>query len=456
MTTTLFARQALTASGWRKNVSIDIDSDGKISAISDASVMPQNAYGVLLPSIGNLHSHSFQRAMAGLAEKSSDKPFDDFWTWRQVMYRFLELLTPEDVVSISAMVQMEMLESGYASVAEFHYLHHGPAGQRYDQVDEMSACLFRSAMETGIGYTHLPVLYTRGGLDNRALNSGQQRFGCSMDEFEFLHSTLNTKLSELPNDFVLGVAPHSLRAVSSEQLHLVSSLSNETPIHIHIAEQQNEVDEVSSYLGSPPVRWLLDNLDVNDRWCLIHATHANNDEIRDMANANAIAGLCPITEANLGDGIFDAKSFVEQNGRFGIGSDSNVKIALSEELRMLEVSQRLRDQRRVVLTDDTTSSNGRFLYERAALGGATALGRNSGAIQIGTLADLVALDDQHPMLIELDSDTILDTWIFASSDDIVTDVWAAGRHMVKAGSHIKHSDISIRYKDTISKLRKAL
>lgn len=456
MTSTLFARQALTSTGWRKDVSVEVDQEGRIASISDVEKMPNYAFGVLLPAISNLHSHSFQRAMAGLAEQRSAQAFDDFWSWRKVMYRFLELLTPDDVESIAAQVQMEMLESGYAAVAEFHYLHHAPDGAQYDHAPEMSERLFQSALNTGIGYTHLPVLYSRGGLDNRPLNGGQLRFGCDIDQFNTLHSALNTRLATLPKDFVLGVAPHSLRAVSNEGLTEAVRLCPTTPVHIHIAEQQNEVNEVSASLGTRPIRWLFDNMPVDKRWCLIHATHTDADELTSMANAEVIAGLCPLTEANLGDGIFNGEAYLAQQGKFGIGSDSNVRIALSEELRMLEVSQRLRDQRRIVLSTESVRSNGRYLYQQAALGGAQALGRDSGRIQVGALADLVALDDQHHALASLTEDTVLDTWIFASSDDIVSDVWAAGRHVVQAGMHIKHTEISNRFKQTISKLRQAL
>ncbi|MGB1868304.1 MAG: amidohydrolase family protein, partial [Porticoccaceae bacterium] len=233
-------------------------------------------------------------------------------------------------------------------------------------------------------------------------------------------------------------------------------LNPQTPVHIHIAEQQNEVNEVVQALGTRPIRWLLDNIEVDNRWCLVHATQADQRELVDFAKSGAVAGLCPITEANLGDGIFNAPQFIEQGGRFGIGSDSNVKIALSEELRMLEMSQRLRDRRRVILSSQATASSGRFIYEHAAAGGAQALGRNAGSIHVGALADLVALDDQHYSLAGLTDDRILDTWIFASADNIVSDVWAAGRHLVSEGRHRQREAISCQFLQTIKRLRSAL
>ena len=456
MATTIFAKQALTASGWQENIALSIDGNGRISDISAATGNENSNVGILLPALSNLHSHTFQRAMAGLAEQRGSNPIDDFWSWRKVMYRFLEILSPEDIEVIAAQVQMEMLESGYAASAEFHYLHHNHNGAHYDNIGELSERLFQASLQSGIGYTHLPVLYMRGGLDDRELQGGQRRFACDLDQFEKLFTSLSSSMAELPNDTVLGVAPHSLRAVSKEGLIMSSRLDNNTPIHIHIAEQQSEVNDVVHALGSRPIRWLLDNLDVDERWCLIHATHTEPSELIDFANSGAVAGLCPITEANLGDGIFDALTFVQHGGRYGVGSDSNVKIGLSEELRMLEVSQRLRDQRRVVLSSEEMPSNGRFLYSHAAIGGAQALARDSGRIEVGALADLVALNDQHYSIAALSNDTVLDAWIFACDDDIVSDVWAAGRHMVRDGQHVLRDVISNKFLHTIKRLRQQL
>ncbi|MFT6033165.1 MAG: formimidoylglutamate deiminase [Arenicella sp.] len=456
MATTIFANQALTSSGWQHNIAVSIDDNGRIADIYAATGNEEKKVGILLPALSNLHSHAFQRAMAGLAEHRGSNPVDDFWTWRKVMYRFLEILSPDDIEVIAAQVQLEMLESGYAASAEFHYLHHHHDGTQYHNIGELSERLFQASLTSGIGYTHLPVLYMRGGLDDRALQGGQKRFANDLDQFEALFASLTVSISELPNDAVLGVAPHSLRAVSKDGLLMASRLDNKTPIHIHIAEQQSEVNDVVQALGARPIRWLLDNIEVDKRWCLIHATHTDNAELIDLAKSGAVAGLCPITEANLGDGTFDALKFFENGGRYGIGSDSNVKIGLSEELRMLEVSQRLRDQRRVVLSSQQLPSNGRFLYSHAATGGAQALARDSGRIEVGALADLVALNDEHYSIAGLSNDTVLDTWIFACGDDIVSDVWAAGRHMVKDGQHIRRDDINHKFLQTMKRLRKQL
>ena len=456
MVTTISARQALTANGWRENVTVSIADDGRIAEVMDGTSDTCHSVGVLLPGLSNVHSHSFQRAMAGLAERRGHHAHDDFWTWREVMYRFLELLTPDDVEAIAAQVQMEMLEAGYAAQAEFHYLHHAPGGGAYNQMDEMSQRHFAAADMTGAGYTHLPVLYMQGGLDGRDLAGGQLRFGCDINRFEALYSALTASFASLPADFTLGVAPHSLRAVSRAGLDAALALAPNSPVHIHAAEQVGEVREVQHALGARPIAWLLANMPIDSRWCFIHATQMEPQETIDLARSAAVAGLCPLTEANLGDGIFDGPRFLEHGGKIGIGSDSNIRISIAEELCTLETTQRLRDRQRLVLTNDAKPSNGRTLYERAASGGAQAIGRDSGRIEAGAWADLTALDDSSHMLAALKGDTVLDTWIFAGDDSLVSDVWSAGRHVVAGGRHMRRDAITARYTETIIRLRDAL
>lgn len=453
MKTEIFARHALTPAGWLQDVLISIDENGLIAGVEEGGSAGDHTAGIVLPALSNLHSHCFQRAMAGLAENHGGNRGSDFWSWRQVMYRFLEALTPEDVTAIAAQAQMEMLQAGFAAQAEFHYLHHGPGGRRYDAIDELSNRQLDAAQITGIGYTHLPVLYMQGGLDGRALDGGQQRFGCSLDEFEKLMLAIRSRLAHMPADYVLGVAPHSLRAVPGYALEACERLAGDGPIHIHIAEQMAEVEEVTSFLKARPVQWLMENAPVDERWCLVHATHMDDGELIAMAGSGAVAGLCPVTEANLGDGIFRAADYLAAGGTFGIGTDSNVRVGLTEELRLLEVSQRLRDRKRLVLTSDDTASNGRLLFDKAAAGGARALGRNSGALEVGRYADLVALDDDHHSLCGLHGDALLDSWIFALSEGAVSDVWAAGRHMVQNGRHIRAREIETAFKATLKRLR---
>ncbi|WP_374646760.1 formimidoylglutamate deiminase [Tabrizicola sp.] len=452
--TVLWAEQALLADGWARGVRIRVDDSGRIAEVAAGQEPEGERHAILLPAPANLHSHAFQRAMAGVTERRGPDPRDSFWTWRQLMYRFLDRLGPEDVEAIAAFVQMEMLEAGYACNVEFHYLHHRPGGLPYDDLAEMSARIAAAARTTGIGLTLLPVLYQHGGCDGRALGPGQIRFGNDPERFARLMDGARAALAPLPPDTLLGVAPHSLRAVGPEALGGVVGLGD-GPIHMHLAEQLAEVEEVSAARGARPVRWLLDNAAVDGRWCLIHSTQMEPDETLALAATGAVAGLCPITESSLGDGIFDGVRWLGAGGRFGIGSDSNIRIALSEELRTLDYSQRLRDRSRAALARPDAST-GRVLFEGAARGGAQAAGRPSGAIAPGLWADLLALDGAAVDLIGKTGDTILDAWIFAGDDRMVLDVWSAGRHLVQGGRHIAREAIRARYVATLGRLKDAL
>ncbi|MFC2968202.1 formimidoylglutamate deiminase [Acidimangrovimonas pyrenivorans] len=447
---TLWAEQALLPEGWAQGVRIEV-AQGRIASVTPGAAPEGERQAVLLPAPANLHSHAFQRAMAGMTERRGPDPRDTFWTWRQLMFRFLDQLTPEDVEAIAAFVQMEMLEAGYAAVAEFHYLHHRPGGLPYDDLAELSARIAAAAEATGIGLTLLPVLYQQGGCDGRALGPGQIRFGNDPERFARLHDGAGRALAGLPADATLGVAPHSLRAVSRDGLAAAVALAPEAPLHMHLAEQVAEVAEVQAAWGARPVAWLLANHAVDERWCLIHCTQMEEAETEGLAATGAVAGLCPITEANLGDGIFDGVRYLRAGGRFGVGSDSNIRIALAEELRGLEYSQRLRDRGRAVLATPERSS-GRVLYEGAAQGGAQAAGRASGAIAEGMWADLLALDGGHTDLVGRQGDAVLDGWIFAGDDRMVTDVWAAGRHCVTDGRHPDHDAITARYRAAMAAL----
>lgn len=451
--TSIHAKTALLPDGWANDVLVEL-SAGRITCVTPGAKPQGETVDCLLPAPTNLHSHTFQRAMAGLTERRSAGQ-DSFWTWRRLMYRFLDQLTPQDVEAIAAMVMMEMAEAGYAAVAEFHYLHHGQGGARYGDVAEMSVRIAAAAAQTGLGLTHLPVLYQRGGCDDRPLTEGQLRFGNDPDQFAKLWQAAQGALKNLPADTVLGVAPHSLRAASPDGLSMAATLAPNAPIHIHVAEQVAEVTEVMSATGQRPVDWLLSHHDIDARWCLIHATHMTPDETEGLARSGAVAGLCPITEANLGDGIFDGARYLAANGRFGVGSDSNVRVSLSEELRLLEYSQRLGLKGRAIMATPEQSC-GRVLYEGAVQGGAQAAGRQAGAIAPGLWGDLVALDLGHPDVAGATGDTILDTFLFARDDRMVQALWSAGRPLVSAGRHFAHDRITKTYAATVARLRGAL
>ena len=448
---TIFAKQALLASGWADDVRVVVEGGQVASVHLNSTAMNSDVrVDTLLPALANVHSHSFQRAMAGMAEVRKAGR-DSFWTWRQVMYRFMERLTPDQIEAIAAQVFMEMQEAGYASVGEFHYVHHQKGGASYDSLAELSLRIMSAAQETGIGLTHLPVLYSYGGAGEVPLGEDQLRFGNEIDRFCRLVEDARAGLNNLPPDARIGIAPHSLRATSPNDLQALLNWRSDEPIHIHIAEQPKEVADIQGWLTARPVEWLLNNAPVGREWCLIHATHMTEFETRGMAESGCVAGLCPITEANLGDGPFNGRTYLEAGGRFGIGSDSNINISLTEELRTLEYSQRLRDLARNVLVVGE-GSVGQALYTRAATGGAQALGRRTGEIAEGNLADLVAIDSLDPALISLGKDQLLDGLVFAAKDRVVTDLWSAGRHCVTGGRHFAHETIFTRYRDSISDL----
>ncbi|WP_170328248.1 formimidoylglutamate deiminase [Ruegeria arenilitoris] len=440
------AKQALLPDGWGSDVAIVVGDDGRIDSVTPGAASGPATHDLVLPAQTNLHSHAFQRAMSGLTEARGPDPRDSFWTWRRLMYRFLDQLDPDQVQVIASLVYMEMLEAGYASVAEFHYLHHDVGGRPYDDLAEIAGRITAAATETGIGLTLLPVLYSNGGCDGRALQGGQRRFGNDLDQFLALHEKSAALIGKAADDYSIGVAPHSLRAVSTEALReLVTGSAEKSPIHMHLAEQVAEVEEVEAYLGARPVEWLLENHDVNDRWCLIHVTQMKDHETLGLAATGAVAGLCPITESNLGDGIFEGTTYLPAGGSFGVGSDSNVHISLFHELTTLEYSQRLRDRSRAALATPEKST-GRVLYEESARGGAQAGGRRSGQIKAGDWGDLIGLSTDTPALAGRGSDQLLDSLLFSGQGgNAITDVWSAGRHMVKNGRHALRDRIVADY-----------
>lgn len=444
----LHAATALLPDGWATDVRIRIEG-GRIAEVETG--VSGVGHGVILPAPVNLHSHTFQRAMAGLTEARTAGQ-DSFWTWRALMYRFLERLTPEDVQAIAAQAMVEMSEAGFGAVCEFHYLHHPVGGGTYADPAEMSARIALAARDTGLGLTHLPVIYEQGGVDGRALAGGQLRFGSSPEVYARLRDGAARALADLP-DAVLGAAPHSLRAVSRGTLDRVAAMTG-GPVHIHMAEQVAEVTEVQTAWGARPVEWALANLPLDPRWCMIHATQMTPAETMALAKTGAVAGLCPITEANLGDGIFDAPGWLAAGGAFGVGTDSNVRISLAEELRLLEYSQRLGLRARAVLADQR--STGRLIWEAAALGGAQAAGRGSGQIAVGQWADLLALNTGDLRLEGLVGDQLLDAFVFAGRDGLVSDLWSAGRHIVQGGRHITRDAVAARFRSTMQHLRNAL
>ncbi|KXF76637.1 N-formimino-L-glutamate deiminase [Paramesorhizobium deserti] len=430
----IHAECALLPGGWAHDVRISF-TDGLIASVeTDVEARPgDERHAAVLPGMPNLHSHAFQYGMAGLAERRGPSA-DSFWSWRDVMYRFALSMTPEQVEAVALQLYVEMLEAGFTRVGEFHYLHHDRDGSPYGDIAEMAARIVSAAGQSGIGLTLLPVFYAHSTFGGAAPNEGQRRFINDLDSFARLIDGCAPLLAGL-DGAVLGVAPHSLRAVTPGELAEVTGLLPQAPVHIHIAEQVKEVEDCIAWSGLPPVEWLLDNMDVDGRWCLIHATHMKDEETRRMAASGAIAGLCPVTEANLGDGTFQAPLFTAHGGRFGIGSDSNVLISIGDELRQLEYSQRLFHRARNVMAV-AEGSTGRALFDGAFAGGSAALGVSGEGIAVGQAADLVSLDTER--LAGARDDAILDGWIFAARAH-VDSVWVRGVKQVEGGRHHLHN-----------------
>ncbi|WP_256750720.1 formimidoylglutamate deiminase [Mesorhizobium sp. Mes31] len=447
--TDIFAEQALLPDGWHNNVRITL-AKGRIATVEPEStaLAGDERHSILLPGMPNLHSHAFQRGMAGLAELRGPST-DSFWSWREVMYRFALSMTPDQVEAVAAQLYVEMLEAGFSRVGEFHYLHHDRDGKPYANLAEMAERIAAAAGETGIGLTLLPVFYAHSSFGGAAPNEGQRRFINDVNRFSRLVEKSRECVGTL-NQAVVGVAPHSLRAATPEELAQVAAIAPDGPIHIHIAEQVKEVEDCLAWSGARPVEFLLGHAKVDQRWCLIHATHMTDAETVGMAKSGAIAGLCPITEANLGDGTFAAPLFTDHGGRFGVGSDSNVLIGLPDELRQLEYSQRLAHRARNVLAV-AGGSTGRALFDAALDGGSVALGAGASEISAGASADLVSLDANDPSLAGKTGDAILDAWIFANGSKVDC-VWVHGKKQVSGGRHARREAIAERFRNVMTAL----
>jgi formimidoylglutamate deiminase len=454
--TVLWAEAGLLPAGFAEGVRLEVDARGDLIAV-EAGAEPAEAErlsGVVLPGMPNVHSHAFQRAMAGRAERLAAGEAS-FWTWREVMYRFLGRIGPDELRTIAAQVYVEMLEAGYTAVGEFHYLHHQADGCPYADPAELSWAILEAQRASGIGLTHLPVLYMEGGFGGRPALAGQRRFVHEPERFADLLARLALRFADAP-DLRLGLAPHSLRAVPDQALPDVVALANgidaAAPIHMHIAEQVKEVHDCLEWCGARPVRHLFDVADVGPRWCLIHATHMDEAETEMLARSAAVAGLCPTTEANLGDGLFNLGGYLAAGGRIGIGSDSHVSISPIEELRWLEYGQRLGTLRRLIAASVEQPHCGARLWRGALAGGAQALGRRIGRLEPGGRADLIRLDAAHPILAGGRGDALLDALVFSGNVNPVRDVMVGGRWLVRDGSHLRRDEIAEAYRTTLRKL----
>ncbi|MBS0336379.1 MAG: formimidoylglutamate deiminase [Proteobacteria bacterium] len=451
-----YADEALLPTGWAARVRIEVDSGGTIVSVTAGAPAEgaERLAGPLLPGMANLHSHAFQRAMAGLAEVRG-APDDDFWSWRELMYKFAGRITPGQAASIARFLYIEMLKNGYTAVAEFHYVHNDAAGRPYANPAEMSLAHVSAAREAGIAITMLPVLYSYGNFGGAPLGPRQQRFRTGPQDILAIAGAVRSAASGHA-DVICGAAPHSLRAADLDGLQdLLAGLETidpRAPIHIHIAEQTREVDDSIAFSGMRPVEWLLEHLPVDRRWCLVHATHLNADEMRSLAQSGAVAGLCPTTEGNLGDGIFPLSAYRAAGGRYGIGSDSHVSRDPFEELRLLEYVQRLVTRRRNVTVGAVSPAVGTTLWLEACAGGAQALGRAMGGLAAGQRADFVVLDPRRPDLAGRTGDMIANAAVFSGSAGLVCDVMVGGRWQVRGGRHLLEDSASMDYAKAVKEL----
>ena len=439
----LAAKRALLPGGWAEDVLVTVGA-GRIVALGRGQDAEADQVDLLLPGASNLHSHAFQRGFAGLTEARGPGR-DSFWTWREMMYRFALRLDPDGAEAMAAMAQVEMLEAGYTRVGEFHYLHHDCDGRTYANPAEMSARIFAAAEDTGIALTHLPVFYAHGGFGPAPASDGQRRFLHDRDAFLGLVERCDAMARA---GDVVGYAPHSLRAADAADLRALAEALPGRKVHIHVAEQVKEVEDCLAFCNCRPVERLYETAEVTADWCLIHATHLTPGEVALIARSGAVVGLCPVTEANLGDGVFPAPDLLARGGRYGVGTDSNVRISLAEELRLLEYGQRLTARARNVLATEE-GSTGTQLFRQALAGGAQALGAPAPEIAEGALADLVALRD--PLALGTGGAETLDRWIFGS-EVAVSDVWVRGRHLVQDGRHVAREAVAARFAKAVRKV----
>ncbi len=434
------ARWLFDGEQWLAEQYFKVDEKGCFKSVLQEQANEVKSLGVVIPGFVNCHSHSFQRAMAGLGERISlEEGEDSFWSWRAQMYHLVQSLNPDTFKQIADWLYVEMLEAGYTSVGEFHYLHNKPDGQRYPDQTELATRLYNSGVETGMRVCMLPVLYKNGGM-GKPLEAHQLPFGMTdLEEYDNYHQQLQAKV---PEGFQLGVTAHSIRGVDKDTMKAFSQRYSERgiPVHIHIAEQPAEVDDSVAFYGKRPVQWLIEDIGINQNWTLVHATHVTDEEVNAMAGANAVVGICPLTEANLGDGIFPMKEFMARNGAISIGSDSHIRIDPFEELRLIEYSQRYKLGARACLTNKAAVSPGLNLAAACYAGGLQSLKMNTGFLKDGFYADFVELRDDHPAMLREDPATLWDEMIFAGGRELVKNVFNGGKQVVFDGKHSLHDE----------------
>ena len=454
MPTGFYFKQALTDQGWQENVSVAISGTGQFEKLTRDD--NPNNYPVIsqpvVPGVPNLQSHSFQYAMAGLSEVRRN-PIDSFWSRREMMYYFAHNVSPEDLQAITAKLYIELLKGGYTEIVEFHYLHNDMDGACYAHLEELSVAILSAAAQTDLSLTHLPVFYEHANFGGVAPQDAQRRFVNSRDKYALLIERLKGQMG----GHNLGIAPHSLRAVTEEEINWLLELRDDIlpgcPVHIHVAEQTKEVDDSIAHSRKRSVVALMDQAPVDKAWCLIHSTHLDDSEVATIADSGATVGLCPLTESNLGNGIFRAVDFLAANGHFGIGSDSNICAQALQELRTLEYSQRLRHRQRNVLCSEQIPNVGSYLWQKAAHGDARASGRAIGRIAEGCRADFVELGhDAYGIMAAVSAEAVLDFHMFSDQQADIAGVYVAGRQIINEGQHPQQAEIDASYVSAMQRL----
>ncbi len=440
---------------WAESVLLRVDATGHWAEVRERSAAPEGAThlpGPVLPGLVDAHSHAFQRAFAGLAERRLSA-HDDFWSWRDRMYAVALRITPPQLRAVASQLYLELLAGGYTQVCEFHYLHHGADGRPHDDPFAMGLALAGAAAEAGIGLTLLPVLYQRAGFAQAALREDQRRFAADVEQVLALRDAaraLNRPLVKA------GVAIHSLRAALPEDIHALRGhvLNDPGPLHIHVAEQTGEVDDCVAATGARPIEWLLREGLLDRRWQLVHATHATPAEIDGVAASGAGVVICPTTEANLGDGLPDLPRWLDTGVPLAVGSDSQVCRSMTEELRWLDYGQRLVRRQRNVAADPARDdgSTAARLFARALAGGGHAAGFERWGLVEGARADLLVLDARAPGLVGVPEALRLDALVFATDAPAFAEVWVAGRRVLAGGRHADADGVASRFAEAMAGL----
>lgn len=444
----------LQKEGWIENVTVKTDDEGIIVSIDSENKSKTTHNGFAIPGFQNAHSHAFQYAMAGLAELHSvSEAQNDFWSWRKTMYQLALHITPEQMENIATMLYKEMLRNGYTHVAEFHYLHHNQDGKPYAQLSEMSERIMAGAKNAGIKITLVPIFYQKGGFGKEAEKDQCRFISNSIDDYSKLFEACQISATKY-NDASVGYGIHSMRAVTSENIIRLSNLKKESiPLHIHVSEQLKEIEECESFLGKRPVEWLSNNVELNEDYHLVHATHLIEKEIEQISSSGASVVLCPSTEGNLGDGLFPLGEFLRKKGKWSIGTDSHIGINPLEEIRILDYGQRLITHSRNTFGNQKKADNGQIAIESALLNGRKAMGINQDSFfEIGKPLDALVLSSTHPLIQSTSLKNRTNTIIYAGDSSMFNGTIVNGKWAIQNGEH-KDSTIDSNFVKTMNELK---